>query len=171
MDIEAKLSRTLHSKHVAVHRAHKEVPAVWTDHECNRVLTAVMAAKSFSWRVVGITPTALTQFSKDGFQYKSRQGLTRAHIIPRIQTVRALLVTDVPVPERQFIATWIDNDRTVICSRGENKTQLPEYIPIGNDDGTLFSCAGILAGWRHSKKEIEFLKTLFQTHFAKSGNF
>src|SRR6516162_2393183 len=103
MKIDADESRTLHNLYVAVHRAHKDVPAVWTDHECNRVLTAIMAAKRFSWCVVGITPNALLQFSKDGFQYKSKQGLTRAHLSPRIKTVRYLLARDNPFTEQEFI--------------------------------------------------------------------
>jgi hypothetical protein len=167
MKIEANESGTLHSLYVAVHRAHKDAPTLWTDHECNRVLTAIMAAKRFSWRVVGITPNALWQFSKDGFRYKSKQGFTRAHIKSRIETVRYLLAKDDPVPEAQFIATWLYNDQTVICSRGENKAQLPEYITIDNDDGTLFSCYGKLAGWHHGKREIEFLRNLFDQHFPK----
>jgi hypothetical protein len=120
-----------------------------------------MAAKRFSWRVVGITPSALGQFSKGGFRYKSRQGLTRAHIKSRVETVRSLLAANDPVVERQFIAIWLDNDQTVICSRGENKPQLPDFIPIENDDGALFSCYGKLAGWHHGKREMEFLKDLF----------
>jgi len=155
-------SRTLHALYAAVHRAHKDVPTVWTDHECNRVLTAIMAAKPFSWRVVGITPQALRQFSDLAFRYKSKLGFTRAHIHPRIETVRSLLAPEDPVPESDFIDIWIKNDRTVICSRGENVAALPEYIPFENDDGALFSCAGKLAGWHHKKQEIEFLKNLFQ---------
>jgi hypothetical protein len=76
----------------------------------------------------------------------------------------------VPVPEHQFIRTWLNNDQTVICARGENKQTLPKYIPIENDDGTLFSCAGKLAGWHHGKKEIEFLKNLFKMHLANSNS-
>jgi hypothetical protein len=124
-----------------------------------------MAAKRFSWRVVGITRSALCQFSKDGFRYKSQQGFTRAHIKSRIDTVRHLLAPEDPFSEAKFMEIWIDNDQTVICSRGENKAQLPEYIPIDNDDGALFSCYGKLAGWHHGKREIEFLKLLFDQHF------
>ncbi len=158
-------SHALHALYAAVHRAHKTAPTVWTNQECNRVLTAIMAAKHFSWRVIGITPKALKHFSELGFRYKSKLSLTRAHIMPRIETVRSLLATDDPVPEQDFIDTWIKNDRTVLCASGENRAALPDYIPFENDDGRLFSCAGKLAGWHHKKQEVEFLKALFQKTF------
>jgi hypothetical protein len=162
VNITKEESRTLHALYAAVHRAHKDLPAVWTDHECNRILTAIMAAKPFSWRVVGITPKALRQFSELDFRYKGQLGFTRAHIVPRITTVRSILETEEPLPEDVFLDIWLKNDRTVICSRGENKAALPEYISFENDDGALFSCAGKLAGWGHKKREREFLRDLFQ---------
>jgi hypothetical protein len=64
--------------------------------ECNRVLTAIMAAKAFSWRVIGITPAALDEFAAANFYSKSRQGITRADLRPRFDTVRKLLLPDKP---------------------------------------------------------------------------
>src|SRR5258705_2304501 len=151
-------SRTLHALYAAVHRAHKDLPAVWTHHECNRILTAIMAAKPFSWRVVGITQKALRQFSELDFRYKGQLGFTRAHLVPRIETVRKILKTEEPFPEDEFLDIWLKNDRTVICSRGENKAALLGYIRFKNNDGALFSCAGKLAGWGHGKREREFLR-------------
>jgi hypothetical protein len=153
---------SFHALYTAVHRAHKEVPAIWTDHECNRILTSVMAAKPFSWRVIGITAAALKTFAEMDFRYKSNLGLTRAHLRPRIETVRVLLATDEPLSEQKFIDTWLQNDRTILCARGENKASIPEYIQIDNEDGSLFSCEGRLAGWRHGMSERAFLRELFK---------
>jgi hypothetical protein len=75
--------------------------------------------------------------------------------------VRKLLVPDKPLAEREFLETWLANDRTILCAKGENKRAIPKYIPIENEDGTLFSCHGKLAGWYHRKREREFLKELF----------
>lgn len=154
-------ARTIHLLYSAVHKAHKEAPAVWTVQECNRILTAIMSAKAFSWRVIGITPAALDEFAKNGFSSKSRQGITRAHLLPRIDTVRKLLVPDKPLAEGEFFETWLAHDCTILCAKGENKRAIPKYIPIENEDGTLFSCLGKLAGWHHGKREREFLKDLF----------
>lgn len=156
-------AQTFHALYSAVHWAHKTIPAIWTDHECNRVLTAIMAAKPFSWRVVGITAAALEKFAEMDFRYRSQQGITRAHLSPRIGTVRALLATDEPLSQREFIDAWLRNDRTVICARGENKASIPNYIPIENEDGLLFSCERRLAGWHHRKAEQDFLRDLYSS--------
>jgi len=154
-------ARTIHLVYSAVHQAYKQAPTVWTLQECTRVLTAIMAAKAFSWRVIGITPAALDEFAAAGFYSKSRQGITRAHLRPRIDTVRKLLLPDKPLSERELFETWLANDHTILCAKGENKPAIPKYIAIENEDGTLFSCHGKLAGWHHRKREREFLKELF----------
>lgn len=144
---------TYHKIYSAVHYSHKLIPQIWTDHECNRILSATMAGKQFSWRVIGITPKALGQFQLLDFKYKSRQGFTRAHLKPRIETVRYLLAPDNPYNMNDFYNEWIKNDKTVICARGENKIEVPPFIHISNEDGLLFSCQGKLAGWKHTKNE------------------
>jgi hypothetical protein len=47
----------------------------------------------------------------------------------------------------------------VLVAPGENKKQVPNYIPIENEDGSLFTSAP-LVGWRHGKRKREFLKSL-----------
>ena len=160
MAIEA--GHTYHYLYLAVHRAHKEAPEIWTVQECTRILTSIMAAKPFSWRVVGITEAALKKFSEFNFRYKSKAGLTRAHLVPRIVTVGTLLAPSEPFNESEFLKIWLQNDKTVLCALGENKTSLPDFIPFENADGELFSCHRVLAGWRHHRREQEFLKNLFE---------
>ena len=80
-----------------------------------------MAAKAFSWRVIGITPAALDEFAAAGFYPQSRQGITRAHLRPRFDAVRKLLLPDKPLSERKFFETWLANDRTILCAKGESK--------------------------------------------------
>lgn len=125
-----------------------------------------MAAKEFSWRVVGITNAALQKFAELDFRYRPQNGLTRAHLTPRIATVRALLAKQAPISAEEFITTWLANDRTILCAKGENKNLMPDYIPIENNDGLLFSCHRILAGWRHGKNEREYLRELFDKTFS-----
>lgn len=160
MKIEA--SHTYHALYLAVHRAHKEAPEIWTDHESNRILTSIMAAKPFSWRVVGITKAALIKFSELNFRYKSKMGITRAHLTARIMTVRKLLEPSEPFNESDFLNTWLQNDTTVFCASGENKASMPNYIEFENADGELFSCHRKLAGWHHRRREQDFLRTLFE---------
>ena len=158
--MEKAEARTVHALYSALHQAHKEVPALWTLQECSRVLTAIMAAKSFSWRVVGITHAALDQFATAAFRSKSGQGITRAHLRPRIETVKTLMLSPKPLSEEALFDTWLANDLTVLCSKGENRKTIPKYIPIDNELGTLFSCHGKLAGWHHRTAERDFLLAL-----------
>ena len=156
--------RTFHVLYSALHQAHKQAPNLWTVQECNRVLTAIMAAKPSSWRVIGVTSSALHEFAAADFRSKSGQGITRAHLRPRIETVRTLMLPPEPLTEEAFFATWLANDCTVLCAKGENRKTLPKYIPIDNEEGTLFSCHGKLAGWHHRKTEQDFLRALHHDH-------
>jgi hypothetical protein len=151
---------TYHGMYVKLFEAHKTAPNIWTLQECTRIMTAIMAAKSFSWRVVGITPLALELFADNNYGKFKNSGITRAHLVPRIKTVEALLSENAPYPQDEFLSRWILNDKTVICAKGENRIIVPRYISFQNDDGQLFSCANVLAGWRHTEKEREFLKNL-----------
>ena len=118
--IKIEAGHTYHYLYSAVHRAHKEAPEIWTIQECTRIMTSIMAAKPFSWRVVGITEAALKKFSEFDFRYKSGAGITRAHLKPRIETVRTLLAPSEPLSEVEFLNI---NDTTVLCVSGENKTR------------------------------------------------
>ena len=159
MKIEA--GHTYHYLYSAVHRAHKEAPEIWTVPECTRVLTSIMAAKAFSWRVVGITEAALKKFSEFDFRYRTGIGITRAHLKPRIETVRMVLAPREPLSENEFLDIWLSNDRTVLCVKGENKATVPEFIAFDNTTGELFSCHRVLAGWRHLRRERDYLRNLF----------
>ena len=113
--------------------------AAYLDGSCVQSdLTSIMAAKPFSWRVVGITKAALTRFSELDFRYRSGTGLTRAHLSPRIATVRSLLTPPEPLNESDFLNVWIQNDRTVLCGQGENKVSIPTFIEFENANGELF---------------------------------
>lgn len=155
-------AETYHGMYIKLHEAHKIAPHIWTKQECTRILTAIMAAKSFSWRVIGITPIALEQFSEKAYRKFKNSGMTRAHLEPRINTVSALLDPEMPFSKNEFLEKWISKDRTVICAKGQNREIVPEYIAFDNNDGALFSCARVLAGWRHRKPEQDFLRNLHE---------
>lgn len=135
-------ARALHGLSSALHQAHKQAPTFLRIQDCKRILTAIMGEQTFSWRVIGITPAALDAFAATGFNSKSGQGITRAHLRQRIDTVRELLLPDKPLSEREFFEIWLANDRTILCARGENKVAIPKYIPIENDDGLSISWSG-----------------------------
>jgi hypothetical protein len=147
---------TFHFLYSAVHQAYKQAPTVWTPQQCSRVLTAIMGGRAFSWRVIGITPAALDKFAEADFYLESGQGIKRAHLRPPLDTARKLLRPVKPVSEGELFETWLADDPTILCAKGENKHS--KYIKIENEDGTLFS--GKSVGWHHGEREREFLKEL-----------
>lgn len=119
-----------------------------------------MSAKPFAWHVVGVTEAALRKFHELNYRYQAGHGLTRAHLRPRIETVRELLNRSDPMSQSEFIEYWFAHDRTVLCARGENKAIVPKFIAIENHDGSLFPSTRI--AWRHGRKERELLQTLYE---------
>jgi hypothetical protein len=146
---------TYHALYLAVHAAHAAAPHIWTNHHCTRLLTSIMSSKPFSWRVIGITKEALKTLQQLNYRYKSGEGLTRAHLRPRIETVQELLNRDEPMSEYDFIEYWLTHDRTVICAKGENRPTIVDFIPIENPHGSLFSSNSV--AWKHGKAECDLL--------------
>lgn len=159
--------RLLHSFYLLVYQARQADPETWTFQHCNRVLTSVMGGHHFSWRVTGITPKALKQFQDDGFKYNARSGITRAHAIPRIETVKELLGYPKPLSATQFMKKWLESDTTVLCAKGENRKMLPKHFKFPRSSAALFTSNTV--GWRHGKKEIEFLQRMAARHLGSSG--
>ncbi|WP_439370913.1 hypothetical protein [Bradyrhizobium sp. DASA03120] len=108
---------------------------------------------------MGITEAALRKFAQLNYRYKSKQGLKRAHLRPRIATVRELLRRP-PMSQSEFCAYWATHDQVVLCAEGENKVTVPPFIKIENEQGALFPTTPIK--WRHGQNERELLRTLFQ---------
>lgn len=150
--------KALHSVYVAIHRAHKTAPQLFTIGHCTTIITALMGSQTWSWRVVGITHAALKAFTEHDYKHKSKQGITRAHLHPRIKTAALLLRPDQPLSEAEFIETLLLHDVTVLCARGENRAAVPEYIAFTNDDATLFASKKV--SWGHTKNEQTFLRNL-----------
>ncbi len=144
--------------YVALHRSHRQYPQIFTMGRCTAVLTAAMGGRSWSWRVVGITPAALRLFRDSGYKKVARDGITRAHIQSRNKTTSELLQPEEPFSAEEFARIWIENDQTVLCVRGENRDPLPDYISIADAEHALFQSHQV--AWRHGKMEREYLMSL-----------
>lgn len=163
--VEPKALQALHSVYVAIHRAHRNAPELFTLAHCTTIITGLMSAQKWSWRVVGITLGALRHYQSRNFRHSSKQGITRAHLRPRRETIKELLLPEKPLSEGDFIETLLRNDRTVICSSGENRDVVSDYIEFDNTDASLFSSRRI--AWTHGRKEREFLEALAREHLPK----
>ena len=121
------------------------------------LLTALMGGADWSWRVVGITVGALEMLASNS--YKRIKGICRAHLIDRIDTARAVFEIPHPLSEDQFFTKIWENDETVIATNSENKTgELCQRIPIDYKLG-MFICNPLI-GFKHNKKEVDFLRKL-----------
>ncbi|MGV2288814.1 hypothetical protein AAHK20_08855 [Trinickia sp. YCB016] len=159
---DKKLREALHSIYVAQFNAIQTCPDAFGKSDATRMLTGLMGSRPWSWRVVGITPAALSVFAEHGFKRPPRQ-LQRGHMHDRSQTAEALYFARVePMSSDEFFDFFLERDKTVIMTNDENKHgpkyAFPHYIPI-DPSLELFPC-GTLVGWQHRKAEIDFLRVL-----------
>ena len=156
----------LHGVYVALFRARQTCPAHFRDNDITRVMTGLMASKPWSWRVIGITPAALDVFAQHEFNRPTGE-IQRGHLVNRVATSRQLFDRDAPAERDDFLALWLQNDRTVLMRKGENThgREVPNFIEIENDDAFLFP-SGTLIGWQHRKAERDFLRKLHELQIS-----
>jgi hypothetical protein len=166
MDLIAS-SHTYHSLYLAVHRAHLADSDTWNSAHCTRVMTAIMGARKFSWRVIGITEAALRILRENGYKRKDGDKITRAHLRERSTTVKELLAKP-ELSEADFFKFWTKHDPVVLCGPGENKKVVSPYIAIENERAELFSSGTV--SWRHGQLERDFLAALYEARFGVPGS-
>lgn len=148
--------------YVALHRAHRQHPMIFDMGRCTSILTAIMGGRTWSWRVVGITPAALQKFRDAGYKKLPGDGIQRGHIQSRFKTTAELMQPEEPLSPENFARVWIENDQTVLCAKGENKDSLPDFISFADVEHALFQSSKV--AWRHGKAERDFLMTLAREH-------
>lgn len=156
-------SHTYHSLYLAVLRTHLADGDTWNSAHCTRVMTAIMGARKFSWRVIGITETALRILRENGYKRKDGDKITRAHLRERSATVKELLSLP-ELSEAKFFEFWRKHDPVVLCAPGENKKAVGPYIAIENERSDLFSSGTV--SWRHGQLERDFLAALYEARFG-----
>lgn len=122
-----------------------------------------MGGADWSWRVTGITPGALQVLEANNYRYIKGK-ICRAHLVPRIDTARAVFEIPRPLSEDKFFRTVWENDETTIATKAENKTggTLPKPVRIDYQLGLFRSNS--LVGWKHSKREADYLRELHAAH-------
>ena len=129
------------------------------------LLTIAFGNEKWSWRVVGISYQALSEFQQNGFKYKTRT-FNRDHFYqPRIVTFRKMLKELMPY-EKWWKWFW-KNDETIIVTikqHNNNKNLLVENLDIIPIDWRLgyFTCNPVV-GFSYTKiREGEYLRNLTQ---------
>ena len=126
------------------------------------LLTTAFGNERWSWRVVGISYSALTEFQENDYKYKTRT-FNRDHFYqPRIKTFRKMLKELMPFEE--WWAWFWKNDETIIVTiKQHNDNDLMavnlDIIPIDWRLG-YFTCNPI-AGFSFTKsREGNYLQSL-----------
>lgn len=156
------LRQALYGLYMALFAAKRACPEDFHVGRLTTIQTAVMGVENHGWRVIGITSEALDLLASEDFRkHNLPRRLCRGHVVDRVQTTRLLFDRDQPVSLNDFFDRFLENDATVIMLNEQNKGRtFPDYIPIENPDGELFP-NGSLMGWKHRKKEREFLMQLY----------
>jgi hypothetical protein len=156
------LRQALYELYVALFNAKQTCPEDFKHGRLTTIQTAIMGIENYGWRVIGITQEALDLLASVDFnKNKLPRRLCRGHIVDRIRTTELLFNREKPVQLESFYDTFLDNDRTVIMLNEQNDhtKPFPTFIEIDNSDAALFP-NGALMGWKHRKKECEFLRLL-----------
>ena len=126
-----------------------------------RMLNSIFGFEPRSWRVVGISKTAVLEFKKNDFKYKSGTFQRDHYFQPRYMTLRKML------NELMKINDWWDwyweNDKTLLITKKEHNKKNYDFdkdiIPV---DWTLgYFESGATMGFNYAKKrEGQFLEKL-----------
>lgn len=126
-------------------------------HRC-RMLTELMSQYKWAWRVVGITEAALERFAQHSFKKRSRMGINRSHIIPRIDTYTRWINSPIEDVDCWW-QDYIQSDVTILSTSTENMKGITlKWYPVPEG---LFQTYGY--AWRHQRAEIDWLSTLYAT--------
>ena len=157
---DSTLRQALYGLYLALFGAKEACPKDFHSGRLTTILTAVMGVEDFGWRVVGITEEALKLLASVDFdKNKLPRKLCRGHLVDRSQTTKVLFDRQVPALADQFFEVFLKNDETVIMLNEQNKAMCPSFIPFDNPNAEFFP-NGSLMGWKHRKKERDFLREL-----------
>jgi len=151
---------TFYRLYLAYHRERKAEPAIWDDLSMTQLMKHLTVGRSFAWRVIGISPTALQKLAENNFKYDKHSPftLTRGHLRERRDTMRELMDPEHPLSEADFNEVLSRSDPTVLCLRSENDAiATTDYLRFDND-GTLFPNGH--SSFKIRKRERDFLQAL-----------
>lgn len=131
------------------------------------VISELMYAEPFAWRVVGITQAALAAYRDAG---KNKvQGMERAHLTDRFKMIRHVLERNEPMSSEELFQYWRETDRVVIALKAENRgNALGQWVPFENPEARYFARLGIGFQYRHAI-EGDLLRSLAQLSTAPNA--
>jgi hypothetical protein len=160
---DPQLRTALHAVYKALYETHRASPTVFQPHDLTRMLTGLMGSRPWSWRVIGITPQALSCFSRHGYNKPPDRQIQRGHLHGRSGTAKELFALPTAMAVDEFFKFFLARDLTVLMLSKENPSNSynrppPDFIPI-DQDLQLFRCGG-LVGYQHGQAETNYLHSL-----------
>lgn len=125
-----------------------------------------------AWRVIGITPTALSTIESNNFQVSGllgRDKIVRGHIVQRKKLCEHLFDNNQFVSKAYFEQHFENNDVTVLMCKYENSPKLrvpdfypiqPNFFPFNYQRAALF--ATTFANYTYAAAEVAVLRRLSQ---------
>ena len=122
---DVALRQALHSIYLALFRAMKACRSGFTKADATRMLTGLMAARPWSWRVVGITPAALDLLGQHNFKRPPRPSCREA----TWWTVQRRHTFSSTATLQEFFDVFLERDKTVIMTNAENAHSPGKPVP------------------------------------------
>lgn len=134
-------------------------------HKKSVLLTSLMGAEDWSWKVVGVSEKALECLERGA--YSGAKGLQRAHIVARIDIAERLFncptLDGEPLPIDAFFERFMSLDKTVLVDskKSENKTRmvLPKVVPV---DTSRTVCRCLSIGYEFSPEDSFYFRSLHE---------
>ena len=123
-----------------------------------RAMSALLTPLPSFWRVVGMTPLALSILADNLDAKRLPKGIQRAHLRKRADTVTNIINGPaLTFAEFEAIVTG-EADHTILCGPGENNDRLADrddLIRFDNEgDDPLFQPRGFAARWSDAEREL-----------------
>ncbi len=152
----ADVKKDIYSVYTAIFNTNLSMP------KKNALLTPLLGAEEWSWKVVGISENAFNMLQNNGYQ--KTKGIQRAHIVARMDIAK--LVFDKsklskPLIIHDFFEVVLAKDKTVLVKKEENTTHVAslKVIPISSNK-VLFPC--LFVGYKHHQDASKYLCELHQ---------
>jgi len=162
--MSVSLQSSLHGLYVALFHAHQGAPDLFHHGRLIKMLNALVGIEKSDRKLVGITPEALLQFKRSHF--KAQPGtFCLAYRDDQRAATRLLFERPAPLDVDAFLPMFTNFDKTVLALKSQQRhgALCGAHIVIDHDGNDLFRSYS-LAAWKHSQKERDFLKNLYDTH-------
>ena len=127
------------------------------------LLRSLVVGEEWSWRVVGISENALTEFAGNGFKKPKNRIERHHHWQSFADTAKPMLEGKVIMPKSEWCDQIIANEEVHLVTKEEHRAMaISRIIPIDFEEGLFRN--GRTVGYCYRQAEKEYLKQLARDH-------